>query len=55
VTDKGRGHFQGLFDSFAEMGRMREHWQQIEPSADARTQASPWSRASRSTRWATTC
>lgn len=42
MTDKSRGHFQGLFDSFAEMGRMREHWQQIEPSADARTQASAW-------------
>ena len=37
-----KSSFRGLFDSFAELNRMREHWQQIEPSHEARTQASAW-------------
>lgn len=42
MADSKRSHFRGLFDSFAELNRMREHWQQIEPSPEARTQASAW-------------
>jgi|SRR3712207_7088216 len=30
-----RGHFHGLFDTFAEMNRMRAHWQQIEASPES--------------------
>ena len=37
-----RGHFGGLFDTFAELNRMREHWQQVEASAEVRTQANAW-------------
>jgi len=42
MADSKRSHFRGLFDSFAELNRMREHWQQVEPSPEARTQASAW-------------
>ena len=42
MPDSGRGHFGGLFDTFAELNRMREHWQQVETSAEARTQANAW-------------
>jgi HSP20 family protein len=42
MADSKRSQFRGLFDSFAELNRMREHWQQIEPSPEARTQASAW-------------
>jgi HSP20 family protein len=34
--------FRGLFDMFAEMGRMREQWTQIESSPEGRTQAGAW-------------
>ncbi|CAA9463308.1 MAG: hypothetical protein AVDCRST_MAG38-403 [uncultured Solirubrobacteraceae bacterium] len=37
-----RGHFGGLFDTFAELNRMREHWQQVETSGEARTRANAW-------------
>ena len=42
MTEAKRGHFGGLFDTFAELNRMREHWQQIEASAEVRTQANAW-------------
>ncbi len=42
MADTNRGHFGGLFDTFAELNRMREHWQQVETSAEARTQANAW-------------
>jgi HSP20 family protein len=42
MADSKRSHFRGLFDSFAELNRIREHWQQIEPSPEARTQARAW-------------
>ncbi len=42
MPDANRGHFGGLFDTFAELNRMREHWQQVETSAEARTQANAW-------------
>ncbi len=42
MPQSNRGHFTGLFDTFAELNRMREHWQQIEPSPEARTQANAW-------------
>lgn len=33
--------FRGLFDMFAELNRMREHWTEIEPT-QSRTHASAW-------------
>ena len=42
MPETNRGHFGGLFDTFAELNRMREHWQQVETSAEARTQANAW-------------
>jgi HSP20 family protein len=42
MPDANRRHFGGLFDTFAELNRMREHWQQVETSAEARTQANAW-------------
>ncbi len=42
MPDTNRGHFGGLFDTFAELNRMREHWQQVETSVEARTQANAW-------------
>ena len=42
MPEAKRGHFGGLFDTFAELNRMREHWQQVETSAEARTQANAW-------------
>ncbi len=42
MPEPNRGHFGGLFDTFAELNRMREHWQQVETSAEPRTQANAW-------------
>lgn len=33
--------FRGLFDMFAELNRMREHWTEIEPT-QSRTHATAW-------------
>ena len=42
MTEARLGHFGGLFDTFAELNRMREHWQQVEASAEVRTRANAW-------------
>ena len=42
MPESNRSHFTGLFDTFAELNRMREHWQQVEPSPEARTSANAW-------------
>ena len=42
MPEAKRGNFGGLFDTFAELNRMREHWQQIEASAEVRSQANAW-------------
>jgi HSP20 family protein len=34
--------FRGLFDMFAELNRMREHWTEIEPTRQERTHANAW-------------
>jgi HSP20 family protein len=35
-------HFHGLFDTFAEMNRMREHWQRIEPTPESHGRPTAW-------------
>jgi HSP20 family protein len=42
MNDNRHTAFRGLFDMFAEMGRMREQWTQTEPSAEGRTRAGAW-------------
>jgi HSP20 family protein len=42
MNDNRHTAFRGLFDMFAEMGRMREHLTQVEPSPEGRTQAGAW-------------
>jgi HSP20 family protein len=42
MNDNRHSAFRGLFDMFAEMGRMREHLTQVEPSREAGTQAGAW-------------
>jgi HSP20 family protein len=32
----------GLFDTFSELNRMREHWREVEPTPEARTHATAW-------------
>lgn len=34
--------FRGLFDMFAEMRRMREHWTEIEPTPEGASQGRAW-------------
>lgn len=34
--------FRGLFDMFAEMNRMREHWTEGDPGSDRGTSSSAW-------------
>jgi HSP20 family protein len=41
MTDSGQRPFQGLFDMFAELNRMRDHWTEVEPSR-GRTHTSAW-------------
>ena len=42
MNDNRHTAFRGLFDMFAEMGRMREQWTQTEPGAEGRTHAGAW-------------
>jgi HSP20 family protein len=42
MNDNRHTAFRGLFDMFAEMGRMREQWTQTEPSPEGRTHAGAW-------------
>ena len=42
MPETNRGHFGGLFDTFAELNRMREHWQKVETSPEARNQSNAW-------------
>lgn len=36
------GPLHGLFDTFSELNRMREHWRDVEPTSAPRTQATAW-------------
>jgi HSP20 family protein len=42
VSNGSHRPFRGLFDMFAELSRMREHWTQVEPGAEGRTHAGAW-------------
>jgi HSP20 family protein len=42
MSDNRQTAFRGLFDMFAEMGRMREHLTQAEPGSEGGTQAGGW-------------
>jgi HSP20 family protein len=41
MPDDAQRPFRGLFDMFAELNRMREHWTEVEPSR-GRTHTSAW-------------
>ena len=41
MPDSSQRPFRGLFDMFAELNRMREHWTEIEPT-QSRTHATAW-------------
>lgn len=42
MTDNPHRPIRGLFDMFAELGRMREQWTQVEPTRDTRLPSSAW-------------
>jgi HSP20 family protein len=42
MSDNRHTAFRGLFDMFAEMGRMREQWTQADPGSEGRAQAGAW-------------
>lgn len=42
MPDSSQRPFRGLFDMFAELNRMREHWTEIEPTTQGRTHATAW-------------
>ena len=42
MADNTHKAFQGLFDMFAEMNRMREHWTEGDPGAERGSSSSAW-------------
>ena len=42
MPETRHGPLHGLFDTFAELNRMREHWRDVEPTPQSRTHATAW-------------
>jgi thymidine phosphorylase len=42
VPERRHRPLHGLFDTFSELNRMREHWREVEPTPEARTHATAW-------------
>ena len=42
MAEPAHSPFRGVFEAFAELNRMREHWTQVEATPEQRSHASAW-------------